>query len=275
MLKNTFLPIIPLLSLLLMALTAQQSSAQTADSLQFTRSLPVSPRFATVDNLSNIYLVSAENIIEKYDSTGRFLTRYSNNRLGRPTLLDVTNPLKLLVWYADFRTVILLDRSLTVLGELDLIRAGFPDVRLVAAAPDGNLWGYDEVNFRLLKLASDGTKLAESQALNLLEFTPRQTACIRVTDSYVFVADPEAGIGIFDVFGQFNRVFKPLHPVRDFVVWQNQLCYTADTAIVIESVQGWNLKPRTIALPAGAGLVWLAGGWVLVQDEAVLRVGRY
>ena len=87
--------------------------AQPSDTLVVQRSLPLSARRATTDQLGNLYLVTTGNALEKYTPEGLFLTRFTNNRLGAIQSVDVSNPLKVLVWYADFRTVVFLDRSLT------------------------------------------------------------------------------------------------------------------------------------------------------------------
>ena len=242
------------------------------DSLFPLLSLPLLARFATADNLGNTYIVTAANSIEKYASDGRFLTWYSDNRRGQVTWLDVSNPLKVLVWYADFRTVLFLDRSLTQLGEVNLIQVGYPDVRVVAAALDGNLWLYDEVNFRLLKITPEGEKRAESQSLNLLEYTPRQPALLREQDNRVYLADRTAGLGVFNAFGQFERTWKSAQVVSDFQVVDNQLIYLSDSSIVAER---WPLPEHAeILLPDSLRSLpkWLGPRRLFVQQAGTLKV---
>lgn len=244
----------------------------TADSLRPLLRLPIAARYAAADHLGNTYVVTEANVLEKYAPDGRFLVRYSSNRLGQIAWLDVSNPLKVLVWYADFRSAVLLDRSLTVLGEINLIDLGYPDVRTVAAASDGNLWLYDEVNFRLLKITPEGEKRAESQSLNLLDYTPRQPTALREQDNRVWLADAVAGLGVFDAFGQFERAQRLSQPVSDIQIIENQVVYLSDSSIVAER---WPLPQRAeIPLPAALRPLpkWLGPRRLFVQRQDGLEV---
>lgn len=244
----------------------------TPDSLRPLLRLPIAARYAAADHLGNTYVVTESNVLEKYAPDGRFLVRYSSNRLGQIAWLDVSNPLKVLVWYADFRSALLLDRNLTILGEINLISLGYPDVRTVAAASDGNLWLYDEVNFRLLKIAPEGEKRAESQSLNLLDYTPRQPTALREQDNRVWLTDAVAGLGVFDAFGQFERAQRLVQSVSDVQIIENQVIYLSDSSIVAER---WPLPQRTeILLPATLRPLpkWLGLRRLFVRREGALEV---
>ena len=184
----------------------------------------------------------------------------------------MSNPLKALVWYADFRSAVLLDRSLTVLGEINLIALGYPDVRTVAAASDDNLWLYDEVNFRLLKITPEGEKRAESQSLNLLDYTPRQPTMLREQDNRVWLLDAVAGLGVFDAFGQFERAQRLAQPTSDVQILDDQVVYLSDSSIVAER---WPLPQRAeIPLPAALRPLpkWLGPRRLFVRREDGVEV---
>lgn len=261
-----------LIVVLLLSRTPAWSQAG-ADTFVLRQILPVQARFATADNLGNLYLVTNQNAVEKYAADGRLLTRYTNNRLGMAAWMDVSNPMKVLVWYADFRTVVILDRSLTALGEINLIFAGYPEVRTVATAADGNLWLYDEVAFQLKKIAPEGTLLFESQALNLLQSERIAVAAIRDDGAQVLASDPEVGLLCFDVYGQFQRIL-PWKGIGPFVLTQNRLEYLTETTLHFEHLQAF--ATRDIPLPPSAKIagaqVWAAPGRVLVQHADVLEV---
>lgn len=248
--------------------------AQPADSFRLSLTLPLSARFATVDNLGNLYTVSTANAVEKYASDGRLLARYTNNRLGAAHRVDVSNPLKVLVWFADFRTVVFLDRSLTPLGELRLMEAGYPDVRTVAAAADGNLWLYDETAFRLRKITPDGVQLFESQELNLFFSERLSIACLRDDGVRTVAADTTQGLLLFDVYGQFSKIL-PLPGVEDFQLTGDEISYCRAGVLLQQSLVG--LAPaRARSLPVEArapgNRVWWSAGLLLVQSGGKLLV---
>ena len=266
----------PAALLLCLSFLSHFSVRAQADSFRLTLTLRVQAGFAAADNLGFIYLVTRQNAIEKYAPDGRLLTRYTNNRLGIASSLDVTNPLKVLVWYADFRTAVFLDRSLTDLGELNLIVAGYPEVRTVAAAQDGNLWLYDEANFRLLKVTPEGEKRYESQAMNLLEPAPNRPSCLGEGNDRVFLADSTEGVFVFDFFAQFDRSFAPQQRVTDFQIVDNQLHYLAGDRIIAEHLQV--RASREIAIGAGAlkdKTALLSGGKLILLDERRTSVFEY
>ena len=214
--KNACFLKIGLILLLPVFLSAQHD---VPDTLRPVLRLAVQARYAEADQLSNVYLISVQNAVEKYDSSGRLLTRYSNNRLGRAERLDASNPLKILVWYPDFQTLVWLDRNLTELGILSLSEAGFAMPSAIAAASDGNLWLYDESQFRLLKVSPEGKILVESQDFNLLfsqitrvvaiKESPAEITAAGAQGNEVFLMTEREGIQRFNIFGAYIGLWQP------------------------------------------------------------------
>jgi len=265
-----------LMFILLCCLMPQcQAHAQQPDSFRLLQTLPGELRYATADNLGNTYIITVGNAVEKYAPDGKLLTRYTNNRLGTPTYLDVSNPLKILVWYADFRKIIFLNRSGTELGELDLMGAGFPEVRVVAAAQDGNLWIYDEVAFLLRKISPEGEALFESQNLSLFGPGRLTIACIRDDGNQVYLSDPNEGLIILDAYAQSYRT-RPGKGIVNFQIFDDKLLYIKDFKLNIEDLRAFT----NIAMPLpGAGEMqpenkrfWLGPGRLFIQEGNVLLV---
>jgi len=243
------------------------------DSLRQVLSLAVRADFAVTDPLGNLYLISPEMAVEKYAPDGRLLTRYTQNRLGMPALLDVTNPLKVLVWYADFRTVVWLDRSLTTLGELNLIDAGYPEVRAVGAAQDGNLWLYDEAGFRLRKIGADGRPLFESQDMNLLFDETLQISCIRENETGVLVAEARYGALQFDPYGQYARSVA-MPGVRQFVLKGREAFFIRDSQLCARALAIPPPPEHCRPFPPAADRVWLGDGTVILARDGRLEVWK-
>jgi hypothetical protein len=242
------------------------------DSLRLAWSLAVRADFAVTDPLGNLYIITPEMAVEKYAPDGRLLTRYTQNRLGMPAALDVTNPLKVLVWYADFRTVVWLDRSLTTLGELNLIDAGYPEVRTVGAAQDGNLWLYDEAGFRLRKIGADGRPLFESQDMNLLFDQTLQISCIRENENGVLVAEARYGALQFDPYGQYARTVA-LTGVQQFVLKGREVCYFRDRRRCARALAIPPQPEHCQAFPP-ADRAWLGDGTVILARDGRLEVWK-
>ncbi|MEI6410631.1 MAG: hypothetical protein WCR52_14670 [Bacteroidota bacterium] len=248
-------------------------TGQTADSFPPPLHIPVNARYATSDHLGNIYVINARHDIEKYAPSGRLVSQYSTTRLGVPTYIDATNPLKIAVWYPSYGSIVLLDRTMTELGVLNLIDAGFPEVRVVAASQDGNFWLYDELAFKLRKVSADGTPLFESPSLQqTLEHRPVPTA-IRDDGNRVFMSDTVQGLLLFDVYAQYQRTV--LHQqFNDFQIIGNNVVYL--DAGLLKGIDLRTFQTVSRALPAGLhvtpGKIWLTTRYLMAQEGAALSV---
>jgi hypothetical protein len=247
---------------------ARAATGQTPDTLQPTMALPMTARLAASDNLGQLYVFTSSYAFEKYSTDLRFLARYTNNRLGYPSAIDATNPMKLLLWYADFRTVVFLDRNLTVLGELNLIQAGYPEVRTVASARDGNLWIYDEVAFKLRKITPEGHVMFESQDLNLLFNTRLNITCLYENDAALYASDAQQGLLQFDNYAQFNRVL-PWTGIEQFAIDGKLLYHLQDNTLQVKLIDGFRTAHHVLPdLPFTKR--WLGHRAVLRQEGAML-----
>jgi hypothetical protein len=251
------------ISLLYGGLYAQAPS----DSFQLLVSLPLKVRFATADHLGNVYVITTNNRIEKHAPDGRLLAQYSNNRLGIPSYLDVSNPLKVLVWYPSFANIQLLDRNMTELGALSLIEAGYPEVRVVASAQDGNLWIYDEIGFKLRKISPEGAELFESQPMNMT--LPQRPALrvIRDDGALVYASDTTQGALVFNVYAQFQKTIT-VDQGANLQIENNRLVNLLPSALVFtdtRSFQQQRLAIPTQALAPGAQ-VWLGPRRLIVAN---------
>jgi hypothetical protein len=265
--------LIPFLAVFLPVFLSAQAAAPPPDSLRLLIKIPVQATFATADQLSNLYVVREDNAVEKYDSTGKRVARYSNNRLGKLAAADASNPLKILLWYADFQTIMTIDRTLNEIGQLNLGDAGFQNVRSIALAQDGNIWIYDDARFRLLKISATGTVIQESQPMNMI-FPERITVtCIRDNGEKVFVSHPEQGISAFDQYGTLLRTYAGLKTTRfevlgDWLVFQDQDGLRFENLSRLQTLQ----VPLPVSAPGPGTKVWVGNARILVQTAQWLEV---
>jgi hypothetical protein len=158
------------------------------------------------DNLGNIFLISANNQIKKlnqnFDSAGIF---NDVRRYGDIYKLDVNNPLKIVVYYRDFTTILVLDRFLNIRNTIDLRNAGILQARAVAQSYDNNYWVFDELNGKIKKIDDNGNVLLESPDFRVLftyEYSPQQ---IIDADGALYLFDVKKGWMIFDYYGAYKK----------------------------------------------------------------------
>lgn len=177
-----------------------------------------------IDQLNNLYPIQ-QGEIQKWDENGRVLTRYSNKLIGENVSLDVTNPMKVILYAPEQMRLIFLDSRLAELREpINLFAAGYEQISLAATSHSNSVWLYDPINFHLIRLNQNLEE--ERRSLNLaqllrIEFNP--TDLIEVNNN-VYLTDPKHGVFVFDVFGNFIRKI-PIIGIRNLVISDNRLFF--------------------------------------------------
>src|SRR5215471_5938120 len=81
--------------------------------LIFLALIPLGGKTIRCDAFHQLYVLSADGSISKYDSTGKLLDSYHENKYGNNARPDASNPLQLLVNYPDYSVIVLLDNTLS------------------------------------------------------------------------------------------------------------------------------------------------------------------
>jgi hypothetical protein len=203
-------------------------SALNADSLpQMSRFIAGSYADFQVDNLGNIFVLTPDNQLKKYSATGDSLGVYNDVKTyGKVAYIDVSNPLKILLFYQEFGTIVMLDRFLNNVNSLDLRQLGFYQVTCIGLAYDNNIWVYDALAGKLNKIASDGTLI--NQTNDIRTFTDSVPNPVLLTDQggLVYLFDPQKGAFLFDHYGGYAK-FIPLKNWRHF-------------SVINKTMLGWN-----------------------------------
>ena len=136
--------------------------AQEEKAFQLVKIIPGDIADFTVDNLGNIYLLSPENQLKKLNPAGDSLAVFNDvRRYGKIYSMDVTNPLKILLYYKEFETIVVVDRFLNIINIIDLRNLNIFQAKAFGLAYDNNVWVYDEplifarwlIRYRILRLS--------------------------------------------------------------------------------------------------------------------------
>ena len=244
MVKNLKSNITNRLSLTLLALVAFAGAAicaplasgeragERSDSLpqkkyQLIKSIPLNASLLTSDRLGNCYAVNERQELLKINPKGETTYKFSNNTLGSIALADAGNPLKILLYYKEYSTIILLDNTLSQTGRINLLELGSNQVGAAGLALDNNIWIYDEVLFKLRKIDVNMNVLAESEDLNALLKQTIHANFLLEKDNFLYLNDPALGIFVFDAYGTYSKTI-PLRGLTRFQKVQDQLVYFKD-----------------------------------------------
>ena len=192
---------------LLIFISLQSSAADTTLNLQQIKTITGSFSNFYTDNLQNIYLISSStNEIKKLDSNGDSVVVFNNTlRYGKIWSLDIANPLKILVYYKDFSTILILDRFLATRTIIDLRRLGITQVKAVAQSYDSNIWLYDEGEGKIKKIDENNNVLLESADLRLVFDEGLSPTKIIDNNGQLYLYDNRLGWLIFDYYMAFKK----------------------------------------------------------------------
>ena len=176
-----------------------------------------------VDNLGNVYLLYRDDRIKKLNPKGDSIGVFNaTRRYGSLYSMDVTNPLKIILYYKDFGTIVALDRLLNVRNTIDLRRLNIFQVKAVGLSFDNNVWIFDEQEGKLKRVSEEGRVIDQTNDLRLFFDSLPSPHQLMDQDKLVYLYDSTKGVYMFDYYGGLkNRV--RLLGWRDVVVVERSI----------------------------------------------------
>lgn len=183
-------------------------------------------RFVGVDDFKNIYYIN-NNIL--YKKTDKKTFSYSNIELGTLNMVNIQNPFKIILFYADFNTAILLDNNLNELTQkIDFTKETLVNnVTFVTAASQNNLWLYADdnklhlYNYQLMK------ELLQTQAITFFKdlFNPEN---IVSTYKHIWILSKN-GVLEFNEYGVYITAYN-IPDAEQIFPFQKGFIYVKDDA---------------------------------------------
>ncbi|MEN0006696.1 MAG: hypothetical protein AAF798_21255, partial [Bacteroidota bacterium] len=267
--KYKYLLLLPLL-LSILFLTAQQKATYSLKC-----SLPTDAALFTTDKLQNTYIATSTNQLLRYDSECQERFQYNNYTLGNLQSIDVSNPLNIILFYPEFQSIIVLDRTLNFSGEVNLLDLGLINVSCIGSAVDNNIWVYDDAAFSLKKISQGGTIITSSNDLSLELPTPPSPIQLIARENSVYLNDPKVGILMFNQFGQYQKTI-PITHIESFQVIGEQLIFQQDQKLF--SYDPKALKANPIPLPEqnSSAIQWqVQKNRLYLLDDTALHIYRF
>lgn len=200
---------------------------------------------AAIDKFGNCYLASSYQLW-KYSPDGKPLYPYEEFRYGSIGSIDVTNPLKIVVFFPGVMKAVVLDRFLSPLVTYDFLQLGYPSVTAVCGSTDGRIWFYDIASLKLKKIDETGFILRESQKLNnVLSSIPVPNFLLEY-DNAVLMNDSSIGILAFDLFGSYQKTI-PVRSLKKFQLQGRNIIYTDEQKMYSYNTQ--TLSTAVLSLP--------------------------
>jgi hypothetical protein len=226
-----------------------EANAQADSALELLKTMPVKAVNFTTDNLGNLYFITANNRLEKYDAQNDTTLTYNNFQNGTLAAVDATNPLQLLLFYPDFGTIIILDRKLAFINKINLQNSGIFKPDAIATSYDNQIWVYDEQEAKLEKIDLAGNLLLQSTDLRQVLGVVPSPDILLDQGGYVYMNDPENGIFVFDHYATYKN---ELHytGVQSMQFFNNQLILFHTRMITVVNLQSF--AESNIKLPGSS-----------------------
>jgi hypothetical protein len=160
------------------------------------------------DQLGNVFALSRSGQLKKYnanlDSMGVF---NEVRRYGKLYSISADNSLRSLLYFKEYRIILVLDRLMQVVNKIDIRKAGIFQAQSIAQGYDNSIWVFDEQESRLKKLDLNGKLLFETADLRLVFNETLTPSTIFDAAGFVYVYDAQKGLYIFDYYGALkNRI---------------------------------------------------------------------
>ena len=188
-----------------------------------------------VDHLGSIYTIDGTEL-KKFSSENELLSNYSDALLGEVTSIDVSNPLRLLLFYREFNQILYLDQTLNPIADpIDLYTYSDNETRLCCDASTGGFWIYNNDDNQVFLISKQGEIINKSSLLSsyITDIPPSK---IIEYQEKLYLLIPTQGLIILNKFGRFLQKI-PLQGISDF-------CFNNQTLLYLKNKNWFAYKPQ-------------------------------
>ncbi|NJB85914.1 hypothetical protein GGR26_001682 [Lewinella marina] len=159
-----------------------------------------------VDPVGKPYFLLEDDRLVTGNPLGVNTYSFYDSSLGSPDYVDVTNPFQILVYYREYGTAVVLDRTLSELDRIDLFAN--PNIQqpgAIARSYDNGIWVFDNWDYRLLRLDDSGRIDQQTNNLRLQLGIAAPPSAIFVDRNAVILHFPDKNrLAVFTNYGQFQ-----------------------------------------------------------------------
>lgn len=191
---------------------------------QFVKSVKVNGDRHFSDPMGNVYIIKNNHLV-KYEQDYTQAAEYTNLFLGNIHSVDVSDPLRILLYYQDHNQLVWVDNFLSeIRSPIWLDDLGVDQARLVCSSNQGGFWIFNGLNNQLQYFDVNLQFVLESIPLNSLTGPDIQPAYMLEKSRKVYLNVPGFGILVFDLFGNYSKTIS-LEIPGEFQVTDQHLYY--------------------------------------------------
>lgn len=162
-------------------------------------------RFIGIDDFENIYYVRNNTFYKKSENE---ILNYTNVSLGQITWVDIHNPFKIVLFYKNYNSIIILDSKLSELtSKIDFTKETlFNNVILVSHSSVNNLWLFADDNKLHLYDFQNHSEIIQTQPITFYQdsFIPKS---LKSSYKNAWILG-ETGVIQINEYGNFINYFE-------------------------------------------------------------------
>ncbi|HAM11717.1 MAG TPA: hypothetical protein DCP74_15945, partial [Bacteroidales bacterium] len=223
------------------------ASSQAIQKFVLIKSIPQSQDSNfTTDRLGNAYVYN-QSSLKKHTFESDKPVVFSRKDLNGISFVDASNPLKILVFYKDFSTLLFLDNTLSPSGDPLVL----PDLNInqpivVCTSNNNSFWVYNNENSQLICFNNKLQSAFKSANINQLLNFNLQPNFITEQTNFVYLNDPEIGILVFDTYANYVKTV-PIKNLKSFQVIGETIFYYENNKLITFNTR--TLAENSIKLP--------------------------
>lgn len=204
------------------------------------------------DHFGNVYFINNQQLTKIEAKTAKQY-HYSNNKLGAISCIDVTDPLRILLYYKDFNQIIFVSNTLSEIGSPILLdNIGMESTELVCASKMGGFWLYDGRNSQLFYFDKNLQRIHQSLCISSITESNSIPVSLNEIGNNVYINFPDHGILVFDLYAGYNTLI-PLVNVFDFQVINEKIVYVESNILIEYNPK--NQMTEAFYLPDTTGVI--------------------
>ena len=229
----------------------------------------------TTDLQGNVFVTRGTNL-DMLSADGTKQLNYSDPTWGNITQVDAGIASKILVFYRESGTIVLLNNELSPLSApLSLFDRSLMTVSLAAMGNPNKIVLYDEANQDLLINDLSLKLLSRTDITFPGEFHPTDMQV--VPEHRIALLDTLHGICLFDFFGTFEREI-PIPGIKTIQLMKDQIIYLKDKAVyqyILPSESSpMSINSLEIKMPVKAFHLWRDELYVIDDHDVAWKFHR-
>lgn len=238
----------------------------------FQKELSQKGKLLKADVLGNLY-ISDGAVIYKYDNQFNFQFSYADFSIGKIYSFDVSNPMKIMVFFGDLMRLSFLNNTLSIQNTLYLLKdLQFVQPTQVCLSYDNGFWVYDEMKDRLFRYDANSIKVNESQILtNVIGDKLYPNGMQEVGGTYLILNSPKIGFIIFDKYGTYLKRI-PITDVSYFNVWNGQLVFVKNHSIQVLNIETLEIQSYTLPDADAEQVIIQGKQLIILTTKGVVKI---